>query len=110
MISKELAQRFIENVTRYTEYNVNIMDGDGTIIASRDPERIGKYHEVAYRIIKGKEDIIDTTGLRDFPNVLPGINMVINVDGVREGVVGVTGNPEEIRPVAAQLVYRVIAI
>ena len=100
MISKELAQRFIENVTRYTEYNVNIMDGDGTIIASRDPERIGKYHEVAYRIIKGKEDIIDTTGLRDFPNVLPGINMVINVDGVREGVVGVTGNPKEIRPVA----------
>ena len=100
MISKELAQRFIENVTRYTEYNVNIMDGDGTIIASRDPERIGKYHEIAWRIIQGREDIIDTTGLQEFPNVLPGINMVILVDGVREGVVGVTGNPEEIRPVA----------
>ena len=100
MISRELAERFIENVTRYTEYNVNIMDGDGTIIASRDPERVGRYHEVAYRIIKGNEDIVDTTDIREFSNVLPGINMVIEVDGVREGVVGVTGDPKEIRPVA----------
>jgi len=100
MISRELAQRFIENITRYTEYNVNIMDGDGIIIASRDPDRIGRYHEVAYRIIHGREDIVDTTDIREFPNVLPGINMVIDVDGVREGVVGVTGDPEEIRSVA----------
>ena len=47
MISKELAQRFIENVTRYTEYNVNIMDGDGTIIASRDPD-ICAYENTRY--------------------------------------------------------------
>ena len=39
MISRELAQRFIESVRQYTDYNVNIMDGDGTIIASRDPDR-----------------------------------------------------------------------
>ena len=100
MISRELAQRFIESVRQYTDYNVNIMDGDGTIIASRDPERVGRYHEIAYRIINGNEDIIDTTNSKEFPGVLPGINMVILVDGVREGVVGVTGDPVEIRPVA----------
>lgn len=100
MISRELAQRFIESVTQYTEYNINIMDGDGIIIASRDPERIGRYHEVAYQIIQGREDIVDTTNHKAYSTVLPGINMVIDVDGVREGVVGVTGNPEEIRPVA----------
>ncbi len=100
MISRELAQRFIESVRQYTDYNVNIMDGDGTIIASRDPDRVGRYHEIAYRIINGKEDIIDTTNSKEFPGVLPGVNMVIRVDGVREGVVGVTGDPAEIRPVA----------
>ena len=100
MISRELAQRFIESVRQYTDYNVNIMDGDGTIIASRDPDRVGRYHEIAYRIINGKEDIIDTTNSAEFPGVLPGINMVILVDGVREGVVGITGDPAEIRPVA----------
>ena len=100
MISRELAQRFIENVRKYTDYNVNIMDGDGMIIASRDPGRVGHYHEIAYRIINGNEDIIDTANSKEFPGVLPGINMVIRVDGVREGVVGVTGDPEEIRQVA----------
>ena len=44
MIGKDLARKFIEQVTQYTEFNVNIMDADGTIIASRDPEEI---HSVA---------------------------------------------------------------
>ena len=100
MISKLLAEKFIEQVTEYTSYNVNIMDEDGVIIASRNSERVGQYHEIAYRIVHGEEDIVDTTTIEQFPNVLPGINMVIEMDGRREGVVGVTGEPEEIRPVA----------
>lgn len=99
MLDKEFADRFIERVTRYTDFNVNIMDDRGIIIASRDKKRIGQYHEVAYRLIRGTEEMIDTTGL-SFPNVLPGINMIIAAGGKREGVVGVTGNPEEVRPVA----------
>ena len=103
MISKALAEKFIEQVTECTPYNVNIMDGEGIIIASRDPNRLGQYHEIAYRIIHGKEDIVDTTKIGDYTNVRPGINMVIAPDGVREGVVGVTGEPEEIRPVALMI-------
>ena len=99
MIGKELAQRFIERVSGHTAYNINIMDENGIIIASRDSERVGQYHEIAHRLIIGTEDMADTTGM-NFPNVLPGINMVIEVDHVKEGVVGVTGEPDEIRPVA----------
>lgn len=44
MISKLLAEKFIEQVTEYTSYNVNIMDEDGVIIASRNSERVGQYH------------------------------------------------------------------
>ena len=100
MISRDLARKFIEQVTQYTEYNVNIMDADGTIIASRDPGRVGQFHEVAWRILQGQEAIVMTTDARDYSTVLPGINMVIEDNGIREGVVGVTGDPEEIRPVA----------
>ena len=100
MISKDLARKFIEQVTQYTEFNVNIMDADGTIIASRDPGRVGQFHEVAYRILQGQENIVVTTDTRDYSTVLPGINMVIEDNGRREGVVGVTGDPEEIRSVA----------
>lgn len=99
MLDKEFATKFIERVTRYTDFNVNIMDERGIIIASRDKKRIGQYHEIAHRLITGTEEMIDTTGM-SFPNVLPGINMIIATGGRREGVVGVTGDPEEVRPVA----------
>lgn len=100
MIELELAEKFIEQVTQYTDYNINIMNEQGCIIASRDPKRVGEFHEVAYYIMSGKEDIVLTSGENDYPGVRSGINMVIKTDGVRQGVVGVTGNPEEIRQVA----------
>ena len=91
MIEPELARRFIEQVTQYTEYNINIMNEAGVIIASRDPKRVGTYHEVADRIIHGTQDMIVIRDERMFPGVLPGINMAIMHDGHKEGVVGVTG-------------------
>ena len=100
MIETELAKKFIEQVTQYTEYNINIMNEQGVIIASRDPKRVGSFHEVAYYIVTGNEDIVVTSAEGDYPGVKPGINMVINIDGRREGVVGITGDPGEIKPVA----------
>ena len=100
MIEAELARKFIEQVTQYTEYNINIMDETGVIIASRDPERVGKYHEVADRIIHGQKDVIVISDDSTYPGVLPGINMAIILDGRKEGVVGVTGDPDKIRDVA----------
>ena len=95
-----MARRFIEQVTQYTEYNINIMDESGVIIASRDPKRVGTYHEVADRIIHGTQDMIVITDEKMFPGVLPGINMAIIHEGRREGVVGVTGDPDKIHDVA----------
>ncbi len=100
MIEIELAKKFIEQITQYTDYNVNIMDDKGIIIASRDPSRVGTFHEVAYQIVRGREDIVSTASSADYPGVLPGINMVISIEGRREGAVGLTGDPEVIRPVA----------
>jgi carbohydrate diacid regulator len=100
MIETDLAKKFIEQVTQYTQYNINIMNDQGVIIASRDESRVGTFHEVAYYIVTGTEDMVVTSGEEDYPGVRPGINMVINIDGRREGVVGITGEPAEIKPVA----------
>lgn len=100
MLDIFLAKKLIEQVTKYTSYNVNIVDNRGVIIASRNPERIGNFHEVAWQIVQGNEDTIIIENDNDYPGVLSGINMVIEIEGNREGVVGVTGNPEEIRPIA----------
>ena len=100
MIEPELAKKFIERLTQYTEYNINIMDESGVIIASRDPSRVGTYHEVADRIIHGEQDMIVIRDEKEFPGVLPGINMAITHQGRREGVIGVTGDPDRIHEVA----------
>lgn len=100
MIEVDLARKFIEQITRYTDYNINIMNEQGYIIASRDPKRVGAFHEVAYQIVTGKEDMVVTAGENDYPGVRRGINLVINIDGRRDGVVGITGDPAEIKPVA----------
>ena len=100
MLEVSLAEKLIEQITKYTDYNVNIMNREGIIIASRNPERIGIYHEPAWRILHGNEDIITVSSDNDYPGAVRGINMVIDIDGKREGVVGVTGEPEKIRPIA----------
>ena len=100
MIEPELAKKFIERLTQYTEYNINIMNESGVIIASRDPARIGTYHEVADRIIHGEQDMIVIRDEKEFPGVLPGINMAITHQGRKEGVIGVTGDPDRIHEVA----------
>ena len=100
MIEPELAKKFIERLTQYTEYNINIMNESGVIIASRDPSRVGTYHEVADRIIRGEQDMIVIRDEKEFPGVLPGINMAITHQGRKEGVIGVTGDPDKIHEVA----------
>lgn len=100
MIKPEMAQKFIDEIVEYTEYNINIMDESGVIIASRDKHRIGTYHEAAARILRGGPECIVVEDDRTFPGVLPGINMAIVDGGRREGVVGVTGDPAHIREVA----------
>ena len=100
MLEETLARKLIEHVTKYTTYNVNIMNEKGIIIASCDPKRVGSFHEAAYQILHTSENIITVENDLNYQGTLKGINMVIEIDGKREGVVGVTGKPDEIRPVA----------
>ena len=55
---------------------------------------------MADRIIHGTQDMVVIRDERMFPGVLPGINMAIMHDGHKEGVVGVTGDPDKIHDVA----------
>ena len=103
MIELELAQKFIEKVAHYTNYNINIMDENGIIIASRDPSRVGTYHEVAHMIVQGGSEIVETTEDDAYEGTRRGVNIAVVVDGRRKGVIGMTGNPKEVRSVALVL-------
>ena len=100
MIDKILAERLIEKISQTTEYNVNIMNEDGVIIASRMKERVGSFHEVAFSLLRGEETSCIVTKEDAENGIMPGVNMVIFVNHQREGVVGLTGDPREVMPIA----------
>lgn len=95
-----LAGTLIDRISNFTDYNVNIMDENGTIVASRMKERIGSFHEVAFEIVKGDEDMVLVEEDNPENGVRAGVNMAIYVHKKKDGVVGVTGEPEKVLPIA----------
>ena len=100
MFYEEIAERFIARLTAYTNYNINIMNSKGIIIASRNPGRIGTFHEIAFDIVTNRKDIIEVTESSKFLGVYPGVNLLLTQNGLPVGVIGVTGEPAEVKPIA----------
>lgn len=100
MLNEVLASQFLEKIREYTECNVNIMNEKGIIIASKTESRIGTFHEIAFRIVHGEEDEITVGENTQFIGVRPGINLAVFHKSKKVGVIGITGDPAKIRPVA----------
>src|SRR4051812_1646736 len=74
---------------------LNFMDTNGLVIASTDPNRINSYHEGAKKVISTKEDlIIEDTG--QFKGTKKGINLPIYFENKLIGVIGITGEKDEV--------------
>ena len=91
-----LAKKFIAKMDSNFDYNVNIMNDKGIIVASRDTTRIGDFHEVAYGLLTGKlqTGVIKEQG--KYIGTKPGINMFIDYKGKHIGVICVTGDPANV--------------
>lgn len=97
-ISKNSAQQIVKEIGTLVRQNINLMDETGHIIASNDPSRIGNFHEGASRVIRNHlEEYYITPELEaELPNVRKGINLPIEVNGEVQGVIGITGEYEEV--------------
>ena len=98
VLSEALAKRIIEAVGGTVNHNINIMNDQGVIIASRDSARVGRFHEVAYQILNGTEDMVEAYETDHLLGTRRGINVAIKRGGEKIGVLGITGHPDEIRP------------
>lgn len=101
MLQEEIIQRFIDRLCDTLHYNVNVMNRDGIIIASRDSHRIGTYHEIASEIVRKRKDKVIAQEGDSLPSgVLPGVNLPIIHENQIIGVVGITGNYRDVESVA----------
>ncbi|AYE35226.1 CdaR family transcriptional regulator [Clostridium septicum] len=94
MLSKELAQNIVDKMMDVIPYNVNVMDYKGKIIGSGDYLRIGNLHEGAKKALEEKR-LIEI--YEKVENSRPGVNTPIVFRGEIIGVIGITGNPDEVR-------------
>lgn len=100
-LSRELAQRVIDRVAPTLEFNINVMDPEGRIIASTDAQRIGTVHTVARAVASGEPGIVHGGGPA---TERAGVNLPLRLEGEIVGVLGVTGPPARVAPVAQVLV------
>lgn len=105
-LGRELAQRVLDRVAPALHHNVNVMDRTGIIIASRDASRLGTVHQAALAVAATGEPGIIYPG-DESAGVLPGVNLPLVFEDAILGVVGVTGNPSQVRPVAEVLVLAI---
>ena len=98
-ITHQLAQQIVDRTINIIGKNINIMDEQGYIIGSGDRSRLNQYHEGAALVIKNKKKIfIYPENKNHLVGVKPGVNLPIEDHKQVIGVVGITGNPDEVGP------------
>lgn len=96
----ELAEKIVKMLHDVTGDNVNFMDQQGVIIATMQPKRLKTVHQGAKEIMNGKIDelAISVEAAQKLSGVMPGYNGVVLYRGERLACIGLSGDPEKMRP------------
>ncbi|PTL38383.1 sugar diacid recognition domain-containing protein [Alkalicoccus saliphilus] len=95
-LNKNIAEKIILELKDAIEYHINIINNNGFIIASTDLQRVDGYHEGALIVIEndGTEIIVEYD--EQYRGCKKGVNLPIYFSNELVGVVGLTGNPNEV--------------
>ncbi|MGE5581752.1 MAG: CdaR family transcriptional regulator [Bacillota bacterium] len=98
-ITHQYAQSIVDMTMKVLNHNINIMDQMGVIVASGDTKRLNSFHQGAAEVIKtGKAMEITSEQAQRLEGAKPGVNLPIYLNDKIAGVVGITGDPNEVRP------------
>lgn len=101
-LDHELAQDIVNRAMAILPHNVNVMDSQGLILGSGEPGRIYTRHEGAQLVIaNGRIVEIEQATALGLRNSLPGVNVPLMIDNKLIGVLGITGDPDQVRTYAA---------
>jgi len=98
MLTEHLATKIVSRTMAIIHRNVNVMDKTGTIIASGDHSRYGQRHDGARQVLmKNRIVEIYSKTINRWKGSQPGINLPIRFQDKIVGVIGITGEPDDIR-------------
>ncbi|MEG0914020.1 MAG: sugar diacid recognition domain-containing protein [Oscillospiraceae bacterium] len=97
-LSKSIMQHIVEELRSTIGRDINIMDKTGRIIASTNTNRIGVPHHGAKIIIAQNLHELVISEDDSYAGTQRGINLPIIINEEIVGVVGITGDPQEVEP------------
>lgn len=99
-IPQRLAQNVVDILYEATGRNVNIMGENGEIIATMQKHRLGAIHEGGRKVMTGEAAYVSITPemAAAMNGVLAGYMGPIELDGKIIGCIGITGEPDEVKP------------
>lgn len=101
MITKQLAEEIVAQTMIQLNRNLNVMDTNGMILASGDADRIERIHEGAAYVAKSEKVLwITQENLTDWHGSKPGVNMPVFFQKKLVGIIGITGNPDDLKEIA----------
>jgi len=99
MLTPELAQEIAAGITAAIGFNVLVTDRQGRVIGSADPSRVGTLHEASVDVVRRRAEAWhDPEAARRLSGVRPGITLPLTLGQEVVGTVGITGDPQVVRP------------
>lgn len=97
-LNAQIAQSIVKRAMKIIGASVNVMNSEGVIIASGNPQRLHQKHTGAVLALRENKVVeIDETLARQWNfEAQPGINLPIYYQGKALGVVGISGVPEQV--------------
>jgi len=100
-LEEATARQIVQRAMGIIHHSVNVMDSNGVIIASGDPARLYQRHEGAVLALTENRVVeIDTATAAHLKGVKPGINLPFSFRQQLVGVIGISGDPQEVRAYA----------
>lgn len=95
-LSIKTAKIIVEEISGIIGRQINMMNAEGTIIASTDPARLGTFHAAAKRLIDENLNEITVHSDTEYKGALPGTNIAVRFKDKPVAVIGVTGPYTEV--------------
>ncbi|RST77438.1 hypothetical protein D4T97_002845 [Siminovitchia acidinfaciens] len=97
-ILEQVAQSIVEQTSSLLGVSMSITNAEGLIIGCDRKERVGTLHRVSVQVIKdGREAIFTKEKAATLENVLPGVAVPIRFNQQIIGVLGIIGEPSEVK-------------
>lgn len=97
VLDQHIAKQIVSRTMKIIGHNINVMNGQGVILGSGDPKRIGSTHEGALLAIAQNRNVeLSEEVASGLHGVKPGINLPLHYQGQIIGVIGITGDPAEL--------------